>query len=73
MAQQSSGELALANPTKGTQDVRLKSRGSAQIFFSIHAVIYNTLNAQRHLLSATAHRAFRASEMAQWRDAVAIA
>ena len=50
-----------------------KSRGSAQRFLSTHAAVYNTFNVQRHLISATTHRAFRASAMAEWRDAVAIA
>ena len=49
-----------------------KSVGSAQRFLSIHAATYNTFNVQRHLTSASTHRAFRASAMKTWRD-VAIA
>jgi putative transposase len=48
-----------------------KSVGSAQRFLSIHATIYNTFNAQRHLISARTNRDFRASAMQTWRDAVA--
>jgi hypothetical protein len=34
---------------------------------------YNTFNVQRHLISASTHRAFRASAMNMWREAVAVA
>jgi putative transposase len=50
-----------------------KSAGSAQRFLSIHATIYNTFNAQRHLTSATTHRAFRASAMQTWHVVIATA
>jgi transposase-like protein len=40
-----------------------KSVGSAQRFLSVHAATQNTFNVQRHLTSATTHRAFRASAM----------
>jgi putative transposase len=33
------------------------------LFLSVHAATYNTFNVQRHLISANAHRAFRASAM----------
>jgi len=48
-----------------------KSRGSAQRFLSTHAAVYNTFNVQRHLTSASTHRAFRASAMSTWRAAAA--
>ena len=48
-----------------------KSPGSAQRFLSTHAAAYNTLNVQRHLISARTHRAFRAAAMNVWREAVA--
>ncbi len=51
---------------------RFKSRGSAQRFLSTHAAAYNTFNVQRHLISARTHRAFRATAMNVWRDAVAV-
>ena len=49
-----------------------KSPGSAQRFLSTHAATYNTFNVQRHLISARTHRAFRASAMNMWREAVAV-
>jgi putative transposase len=42
---------------------RFKSPGSAQKFLSNHAAVYNTFNVQRHLVSATNHRALRAEAM----------
>ena len=50
-----------------------KSVGSAQRFLSAHAAIQNTFYVQRHLTSARTHRAFRASAMQTWREAVAAA
>jgi transposase-like protein len=50
-----------------------KSVGSAQRFLSVHAAAQNTFNVQRHLTSARTHRAFRASAMQAWREAVAAA
>jgi putative transposase len=49
-----------------------KSPGSAQRFLSTYAAAYNTFNVQRHLISARTHRAFRATAMNVWRDAVAV-
>jgi transposase-like protein len=48
---------------------RFKSSGSAQRFLSLHAVVYNTFNVQRHLVSRSTLRVFRADAMAQWRAA----
>jgi hypothetical protein len=50
-----------------------KSVGSAQRFLSFHAAAHNTFNVQRHLISASTHRAFRASAMQTWREVVAVA
>ena len=50
-----------------------KSAGSAQRFLSTHAAIHNTFYVQRHLTSARTHRAFEASAMQTWREAVAAA
>jgi transposase-like protein len=52
---------------------RFKSAGSAQKFLSIHGVVYNTFNVQRHLTSAQTHRKLRAVAMSAWREAVAAA
>ena len=50
-----------------------KSTGSAQRFFSFHAATYNTFNVQRHLTSASTHRALRASAMQTRREVTAAA
>ncbi len=50
-----------------------KNLGSAQRFLSIYATIYNTFNVQRHLISARTNRAFRASAMQTWHEAIAAA
>ena len=50
---------------------RFKSPGSAQKFLSTPAAVYNTFDAQRHLVSAPTYRALRADAMATWRTAVA--
>jgi putative transposase len=52
---------------------RFKSAGSAQRFLSIHAAIYNTFYTQRHLISRSSLRQFRAEAMEQWRDLTAAA
>src|SRR6202035_4620027 len=52
---------------------RFKSAGSAQRFLSIHATVHNTFNLQRHLISRSTLRAFRAEAAAQWQGAVAAA
>ncbi len=45
---------------------RFKSQGQAQRFVSTHGAIYNTFNIQRHLVSRSTMRDFRASAMAEW-------
>ena len=50
-----------------------KSVGSAQRFLSFHAAVHNTFTVQHHLISASTHRAFRASAMQIWREVVAAA
>ena len=49
---------------------RFKSACSAQRFLSMHAAIHNTFNLQRHLVSRTTLRVFRAEAANQWRAAV---
>ena len=51
---------------------RFESPGSAQRFLSIHAAVYNNFNTQRHLISRSTLRIFRAEAMRSWHDAVAI-
>ncbi len=50
---------------------RFKSAASAQRFLSMHAVVHNTFNLQRHLISRSTLRIFRVEAAAQWLDAVA--
>jgi hypothetical protein len=52
---------------------RFKSAGSAQRFLSVHAAVHNTFYLQRHLISRSTLRTFRAEAMAHWRAAAAAA
>ena len=52
---------------------RFKSARSAQRFLSMHAAVHNTFNLQRHLISRSTLRIFRAEATAQWQGAVAAA
>ena len=52
---------------------RFKSARSAQHFLNIHSAVHNTFNHQRHLVSRSTLRIFRAEAAAQWQDAVAVA
>jgi len=52
---------------------RFKSARSAQRFLSMHAAVHNTFNLQRHLISRSTLRRFRAEATAQWLTAVAAA
>jgi len=49
---------------------RFKSARSAQRFLSMHAAVHNTFNLQRHLVSRSTLRIFRAEAAAQWSAAV---
>jgi len=52
---------------------RFKSAGSAQRFLSTHAVVYNTFNVQRHLISRRTLRQFRSAAMSEWQAATTAA
>ena len=52
---------------------RFKSARSAQCFLGVHAAVHNTFNFQRHRVSRSTLRIFRAEAAAQWLDAVAAA
>ncbi|MEG2498794.1 MAG: IS6 family transposase, partial [Brevundimonas sp.] len=47
-----------------------KSQASAQRFLTTHAAIYNTFNIQRHLISRSTLRRFRADADTAWTAAV---
>jgi hypothetical protein len=49
---------------------RFKSAASAQPFLNMHAAVQNTFNLQRHLISRSKLRIFRAEAAAQWQDTV---
>ena len=50
---------------------RFKSARSAHCFLSMHAAVHNTFNLQRHLVSRSTLRIFRAETASEWRNAVA--
>jgi len=50
-----------------------KSRRSAQRFLTAHAAVYNTFNTERHLISRSTLRSFRADAHAAWAAATAAA
>jgi transposase-like protein len=52
---------------------RFKSAGCAQRFLNMHSAVHNTFNLQRHLISRSTLRVFRAEAAAQWQNAVAAA
>ena len=52
---------------------RFKSSRSAQRFLNVHSAVHNTFNHQRHLVSRSTLRIFRAEAAARWQDAVAVA
>jgi transposase-like protein len=52
---------------------RFKSARSAQRFLSMHAAVHNTFNHQRHLVTRSTLRIFRAEAATRWQDAVAVA
>jgi hypothetical protein len=47
---------------------RFKSSRSAQRFLNMHSAVHNTFNHQRHLVSRSTLRIFRAEAAARWQD-----
>jgi hypothetical protein len=68
-----SGRESTNFPSRGSgrKIQRFKSARSAQCFLNMHAAVHNTLNLQRHLVSRSMLRIFRAEAADQWRNAVA--
>src|SRR5712675_43089 len=52
---------------------RFKSARSAQRFLSMHGAVHNTFNFQRHLVSRSTLRIFRAEAAIQWQEATVAA
>jgi transposase-like protein len=52
---------------------RFKSQSSAQRFLSTYAAIYNTFNLQRHLITRSTLRLFRADAYHRWLEATVAA
>jgi putative transposase len=52
---------------------RFKSARSAQRFLSVHSAVFNNFNLQRHLVSRSTLRIFRAEATARWQNATAAA
>src|SRR3712207_4795445 len=52
---------------------RFKAAGSAQRFLAMQAPVHNTFNLQRHLVSRSTLRLFRAEAVQAWRNATAAA
>ena len=50
---------------------RFKSPGSAQRFLSVHAVVHNSFNVQRHLVSRNTLRVLRGEAFQNWQAATA--
>jgi hypothetical protein len=48
---------------------RFKSPGSAQWFLSVHAIVQNTFNVHRHLVSRNTLRVLRGEALQNWRAA----
>jgi putative transposase len=63
----------LVQRRRGRKLQPFKSARFAQRFLSMHAAVHNTFNLQRHLVSRSTLRIFRAEAAAQWLEAVAAA
>jgi putative transposase len=71
--QQSGGELASAYTATRAQDAAVQIGSIRSALPQLHAVVHNTCNLRRHLVSRSTLRIFRAEAANQWQDAVAAA
>jgi class 3 adenylate cyclase len=55
------------------RDAAVQISSIPQRFLSMHAAIHNNFNLQRHLVSRSTHRIFRAEAASQWEVAVSAA
>jgi hypothetical protein len=68
---QSGRKLTSAGATTRAQDAALQVARSAQRFLSMHTAVHNNFNLQRHLVSRSTLRIFRAEVANQWQKAIA--
>jgi transposase-like protein len=69
--EQSGRKLASGGETTGAQDAAVQIGSIRQRLLSMHAAVHNHFNLQRHLVSRSTLRIFRAEAATQWRIAVA--
>jgi hypothetical protein len=73
MAKKQGREFASTDPTKRTQNARVQERRVSTEISLFSRSSPQHLQRSRHLISATTHRAFRASAMQTWREVVSAA
>jgi transposase-like protein len=71
--EQSRREFPPSCPTTRAENAEVQVGWLCQRFLNTHAAVHNTFNLQRHLISRSTLRNFRAEAAAQWQAAVAAA
>jgi hypothetical protein len=64
-------EFASACTATRAQDATVQISSICPALLSMHAAVHNTFNLQRHLVSRSTLRIFRAEAASEWRNAVA--